>query len=518
MRLLRKSEGVEMAIEAALNRETGGSLTVAERLAEALNGRGVPYCHWKSNVNLAEAMGGQTDLDILVERKYLAQALTILLDLGFKEAVVKRRAATPGIYHYYGLDSTTGQLVHVHLFSNIITGESYVKTHWLPFDHMLLESTVKHGIVQIPSKPAELALFICRILIKYGSLPDLLHLLRRPADVRDELTWLKAETHLGDAFVLLRKYCPVIDEALFVECIRAFDEDSSLVKKLVLAQRIRRRLRIYTKYSVLMRMFTYMNILCSRIWRRVKGYQKDKVLHVGGAVIAFVGPEATGKSTLVSDCSQWLGGVFAVKRVHAGKPPPSWLTLPFHRSLPLLRRFLPGYRSSYRLTRASRPSAEGPPQAERASLIQAVRAITLAWDRRRLLVRARRSAAHGDIVICDRYPSGNVGAMDSARLRPVTTASGLGVSIYNWLARLENRLYEEIPPPDVVLRLHVSLETARRRNRDRIKKEGDAYLISRHKQNKEWHKAGVKYVYDIDTETSLTETSLDIRRRIWGTL
>ncbi|MGH8602895.1 MAG: hypothetical protein ACREXR_09045, partial [Gammaproteobacteria bacterium] len=248
-----------MAIEAALNRERGGSLALAERLAEALNGRGIPYCHWKSNVNLAEAMAGQTDLDIFVERKYLAHALNILLELGFKEAVVKRRAATPGIYHYYGLDSTAGPLVHVHLFSNIMTGESYAKSHWFPFDKMLLENTVKQGIIQIPSKPAELVLFICRIFIKYGSLPDLLHLLRSPGDVSGELTWLKAETHLGEALILLKKYCPVIDEALFVECIKAFDEDSSLIKKLVLAQRMRRRLRIYAKYSALMRMFIYID-------------------------------------------------------------------------------------------------------------------------------------------------------------------------------------------------------------------------------------------------------------------
>ena len=41
----------------------------------------------------------------------------------------------------------------------------------------------------------------------------------------------------------------------------------------------------------------------------------------GGVVVAFVGSEACGKSTLLAATEHWLRPQFAVRRVHAGKPP-----------------------------------------------------------------------------------------------------------------------------------------------------------------------------------------------------
>ncbi len=52
----------------------------------------------------------------------------------------------------------------------------------------------------------------------------------------------------------------------------------------------------------------------------------------------------------------------------------------------------------------------------------------------------------------------------------------------NWLAQLEKRLYKRIPPPDVVLNLRVSIEIAKKLNRERLKSDRDAadYLETRH--------------------------------------
>lgn len=153
-------------------------------------------------------------------------------------------------------------------------------------------------------------------------------------------------------------------------------------------------------------------------------------------------------------------------------------------------------------------------------LIYAFRSVTLAWDRRNLLIRTRRAATKGEIVICDRYPSEVVGAMDSPRLHECMATTGLVATIYNSLARLEASLYRKIPPPDIVLRLKVSVETAKRRNRERIKvdKESDAYLESRHRYAGEWRMAGVTCVCDVDTERTMAETILNVKKIIWDAL
>jgi hypothetical protein len=94
------------------------------------------------------------------------------------------------------------------------------------------------------------------------------------------------------------------------------------------------------------------------------------------------------------------------------------------------------------------------------------------------------------------------------------------LAIYSWLARLEQWMYRQIPPPDIALRLKVSIETAKRRNRERIKagKESDVYVEHRHRQSPDWYKSGTKCTYDIDTEQPLIETVLHVKKVIWESL
>src|SRR5690606_21750906 len=96
--------------------------------------------------------------------------------------------------------------------------------------------------------------------------------------------------------------------------------------------------------------------------------------------------------------------------------------------------------------------------------------------------------------------------------------TGAMVAIYNRLARLEHRLYSQIPPPDIVLRLRVSLETALQRNRERNLQDGEGYLAARHRQSQAWHVPGARSVCEIDTERSLAETLRRVKEAIWESL
>jgi adenylate kinase family enzyme len=108
--------------------------------------------------------------------------------------------------------------------------------------------------------------------------------------------------------------------------------------------------------------------------------------------------------------------------------------------------------------------------------------------------------------------------MDSPRLEEESQKTGPIVSLYNSLARVEKRLYEQISAPDLVLRLNVSLETAKKRNRERNVQDKEAYLAARHRQVQEWRLPGTRYVYDIDTEKPLKETICSIKKKIWESL
>jgi thymidylate kinase len=494
--------------------------TLVDCLADTFNREGIVYCHWKSNIALAQATAGMIDLDLLVDRRFLPQALAILSKLGFKAAAAKWGANPTSIGHYYGLDPDTKQLIHVHLFSRVLTGESYVKSHVFPFEAMLLENVYYSGAIRVTSKPAELVLFTLRMFIKYGSLFDLVSLRRKSESITSELRWLRSGGNLSEALSLLKNYCPVIDEQLFVKCVETLDGDHSLFARMMLAQQVRRRLKVYAKYTFLKRLLAYAQMLWAEVQRRLRTKQQNKVLQAGGAVIAFVGADATGKSTLVTETGRWLGDTFAVAVIHTGKPPSSWLTAPLNLVLAFGRRAGSSQRINHLKSQKTFSDSSLALHSFRgvSSLLYALRVISLAWDRQQLILKSRRRAAEGEIIVCDRYPSRVIGAMDSPCLVEESLKTGPLVAIYNGLARLEKQLYAQIPPPDIVLRLRVSLDTALQRNRERDQQDRAGYLEARHRQSQEWQMPGIRCIYEIDTEQSLEDTICKVQEAIWESL
>src|SRR5947209_6643873 len=142
----------------------------------------------------------------------------------------------------------------------------------------------------------------------------------------------------------------------------------------------------------------------------------------------------------------------------------------------------------------------------------------LAWDRRALALRLRRKAANGWIVLCDRYPSAQVGAIDGAAL-PLP-AAGAGGRLKGYLARLENRLYREIAPPDIVVRVVAPAEVAVERNRQRRepgKEKSDNYVAYNHRHVRlpSFRSA---HTVELDTNRSRTETAQDLHGILWQLL
>jgi thymidylate kinase len=497
-------------------------LALIQNLVATLNQSGISYCHWKGNYSLDRVLSGEKDFELLVDRRSFNQTLSILLGLQFKRAVVQGEERTPGVSHYYGLDQRTGQLVHVHLYRNLLTGESFIKSHWLPFECMLLENLDTLDGVRVPTRATELISHTLRVFIKYGSLLDLIYLFWERKDTNAEFRWLLDGTDLTETLRILKDYSPLIDESLFTQCIDCFRRPSSLVERMALSRRVRGRLAGFERHSALVRWFKYAQLLRNVAWRRANGNRKNKMFHTGGAVVALVGPEATGKSTLVAECARWLGAAITVRTVHAGKPPSSWLMAPVNLSLPLLRTLLPRLRTTSLEGHRSKVDSNEPNHefAGLSTVVYSIRAVTLAWDRRRLLLATRRAAADGVVVLCDRYPSETIGTMDSPRLRERVDQRGVIAGICNWLARVEGKLYAQIPAPDLVLKLRVSIETAKVRNRERVKvdKESDTYVESRHRQLASWSRIATKHVCDIDTDQPLSETIKTVKQEVWAVL
>ncbi len=490
------------------------------KLIEALNEKNIRYCHWKSNFSLTSALAGDLDLDLLVDRSDLTNALNVLTSLGFKRAFVRNTPEIPGVSHYYGFDPDTAILIHVHLFTNVLTGESFVKSHMFPFENMLLADGYQFEGIRVTSKSAELVIFIVRHMIKYGSLLDIIYLIGKSEEIKAELLWLLDGADIDKATEYLAEYCPVVDSDLFKQCIQSLSLNTSMLSRILLARKMRRRLFIYKRNSFFAHHRSYGMFLSGYIFQRMRGLRRNKMIESGGSVIAILGADATGKSTMVKETKRWLGSVFATRKVHAGRPPSTLMTAPLNLILQLIRRLKPGISGQYNAPATNETNAPEKPPKGISALLLGVRSVVLAWDRRALLLKVHRWAANGQIVICDRYPSEIVGAMDSPRLQRAPGMPGIIGKIYRRLESMEKRLYQQIPPPDVALKLHVSVATAKQRNNDRNKpgKETDEYLEYRHSLNRKWQKPGTQYMYDVDTEQTLEATILNVKKNIWESL
>jgi len=149
-------------------------------------------------------------------------------------------------------------------------------------------------------------------------------------------------------------------------------------------------------------------------------------------------------------------------------------------------------------------------------LLFTLRAVFLAYDRRVLLARAFARASNGSIILSDRYPSLSHGAPDSPQLQPLDISRNR-YPIRYLLARIEKRLYQEIPPPDLVVSLKVPIEVALLRNKTRGKEEPEDFVRLRHAQSSNMD-FGNTPTCEVMTDQPLDETVLEIKNAIWDAL
>lgn len=491
------------------------SRSLIQTLIDRFNQESVLYCHWKS-----KTLQGESDVDFLISNQSIALATEILMQLGFKAATPKWRDSQPGVFHYYGYDDYQDEYVHLHLFTRVLSGESLMKDHLFPFEEMFFKETYSIDGLVVTSKEAEFVLFVLKSFIRYGSLLFSIREFRGKENTREEFLSIKAGSDIAKVMENLTTYCPVVDEALFLECINAIENGAWYPRKWILAQKMRWRLRIYRKSGFFGRWLGLAKFLGATYIKKLKRQKGSKILVNGGAIIAIVGADATGKSTMVEAISSWLRRNFVVDTVHAGKPPSTLQTYPFNFLLSMNRWFKRKGRSFRGME--DDPSSSGievhAKTEKQKSLLFAIRAVCLAWDRRTLLLKVRRASANGGIIVCDRYPTNTAGMMDSPRLVELPDEKGLTKSLYNWLARVERNIYRQIPPPDIVLRLRVSLENAKIRNSSREIVDDEIYLQSRHEQVKDWFVSGARHIRDIDTNHSLETTIAQVKQVVWSSL
>lgn len=476
---------------------------LSRQLIDALHENRIRYCHWKSNLLIAEALGGYDDLDLLVRRSDVSAFEAILFSLGFKEASNKNLEIA-SVKHFYGHDTDTGEILHLHVYYQIKTGPSWTKSIRFDFEPVLLENAVLHetGIL-VPEKHIEYVMFIIRIMMKYSKVNEYLLVRREEKRTVREIAYLRDGMDRGK----LRQFLSERFESLSEEDLERYAAvilKGSFVNRFRNAMELRRKIRKYIYQGPFENAWNNFTQLCYRVSNKLV-YKQKKNLHSGGAVIVVAGLDATGKTTITGQLKKWLGKNFTVREAHFGKPSSTWLTFPFNFLIRIARR-----KTSIDSDLRSSTKKEGSGK----SMVFIVRQVILAYDRYALAKRIWKKAGNGNIILCDRYKSEDFGVMDSKRL-----IVGQYSGFKRKLAALENRLYEKMPQPDVMFYLTVPVDVAVKRNEERIKKgkESEQFLRIRHEQNQNLqYKA--KVLAKVNTDQPFEAVIAEIKSVVWNNI
>ncbi|MBP7242358.1 hypothetical protein [Amaricoccus sp.] len=477
-------------------------------LLDALDHARIRYCHWKSNVRLLESLSGEGDLDVLVHREDAAAFTALLLECGFKLTASANGIGHPGVLHAFALDPDRATLVHAHVYFQIVTGDSVAKCYRLPLEDMLLAGTRRLHGVPVPSPEAELVAFVLRIALKHVRPFELLVVNRDYPAVVEELDWLRDSANAAAAEDLWRQLLPDAPVSLFRAAQDAIADRGDLLRRIRVSWRIRGHLQNWRRLGPLAattsQLWRLLMLALGRLQRR-----RGKIPTSSGIIVAFVGPKASGKSTLTGAVARRLGRNYRVWQVHVGKPPATALTLLPRLMLPLGRRIWASHRTQ---------GFEAPPGADRSrfSFVYVLRVAILAYERRALVRRCWRAAAAGSIVIADRYPSVTAGATDSSHFCEADVARCQS-RVKRWLMSLERRLYAGLPGPGLVVSLSAPIQTTLRRDAERVKTGGPnpEAVIRRRDRETIAEYPGIRVV-TIDTDHPLDETAAAAMRAVWS--
>lgn len=446
----RAGPRVRPCTEIALSSGGVSALRASQDLREALSARNVRFAHWKSNGHLAEALAGETDLDLLVHRGDEAAFRNALQDLRALPMTSPPWARYPEIEDWLILDAAAGALLHLHVHFEMLTGLKRVKHLRLPWKVELLASVRPDPASgwPIPSAEMELLNLLVRIWAKMPLARRLLKW-KIPGHIQNELHWLQAQTDPARLAALARQLGFAGD---FQD---AFDSGAAAIR---LGRRFNtdlfRHFRMSWPEALARAALLNTRLALTRLWLKTVGpVQVRKALPMGGAMISLVGSDGSGKSTLGRDLEKWLRYKLDAHLLYmgSGDGAAGWVNAGKRRLSALWKRRGPKTASA---AKSLRPAS---------GIERLYRLLDLLLLRRKLrLVRlGRKLAGRGSVILTDRYPQMQVnGISDGPRQQ-----EGRG---FAWAARSEMKLHRAAATlgPDLVIKLKIDPQTAQLRKPD----------------------------------------------------
>ncbi len=481
--------------------EEQAALNIITDLCEALAAQKIDYCHWKSNAYLDRSASGDNDLDLLVSRGHAQRFLEILFGLGFKESLLPGAEELPGVMSFYGYGPKSGRLVHVHAHFQLVLGNDLFKNYRLPLEKVYLASSVQGDLFRVPAPEFELVVLVIRMVIKHSTWDAILMRHGQLSKTeRHELNDLSTEETLSKVEPILL-HLPGLSQSLFDLCLQSIQSGCSFGTRVKAGRQLEKALRTCA------RRLHGLDILLKfsrRVWypilQRIFKHEPKNHFATGGLLIAIVGGDGAGKTTVINELYDWLSRNHEVKKLHMGKPAWSWTTTIIRATLKIgtILRLYPFEGDIYE--ESFQP--HGTPWF--------IRAVTTARDRYLTYIQARRFSSNGKLVLCDRYPLLGFMKMDGPQCKEALSPSKKTSGFLQFLVNKEGFYYQQIQLPDLLIVLKVDPEIAVQR------KVEETELSVRARSTEVWELDWEKQsAFTVNANKSKEETLAQVMALVW---
>ncbi|MBF8964678.1 hypothetical protein I0P70_15620 [Pontibacter sp. FD36] len=465
----------------------------SERLLQKLLAHEIRFAHWKSNGHLLKSLAGKTDLDLLVQPDDCAKYEACLTQLGYKKIISQAWSSYPLVEDWLGFDEATGNLLHLHTHYALVTGIQHVKHLYLPWLEQFFEHVIYDAATgwPIPTPALEAIILFIRIWAKMPPSERLKSNPTIPVYLKEELAYLLSKTNSEELSQLCKELQLRVppDFGATVHSIMANQKSASILGvSIYFYEQLKSYYRTPWSVSVLKSHLHKLRIRSSRASSKLSGpFKFGKTLVKGGKVIAFVGSDGSGKSTLTRDVLNWLTYKIDAHYFYFGKNP---FIFSYNKQIISKTDLL------FKRDRFSQILRK---------LIGNTYYPLLINRKIEMLEHAKKMSRTGSVVICDRFPQLDVKGMnDGPHLLPK-----------DWCADLEMKKFRQVRDydADLVFRLLVSPEVACAR-----KPEHNTDMIKLKCENISKISFGSSQVIDIDADQPYEQVLLRVKQVIWENL
>lgn len=503
-------------------------MNIMQSVFKAFDNQNIRYIHFKSNCNLDESFEGKADFDVLVDKSRLEDIEVILSTSNGKRYNPVKYGRYPGVDNWIILDNETGILYHLHLHYQIVSGKALIKDYVIPWEELLFETRIKNSTydIYITNPNLELLLLTVRSVIKSHFSDRIkadLGMYKMHSSLLNEKKELLAQIYNDKVTSYIEKLFPLKYQEIVKRC--ALKEIVSGREFVTLSKAVRAGLKEYRRLSPIK---ANTSAFCERVGdirNKILARKFDKniitkktSLH-GGAIIAFVGSDGAGKSTVTNEIQKWLSKKIECKRFYMGTG---------DGKTTLFGKLIKG--AGAKVQSAESSDAPTSVTTQRLSLLREPKKYLRKYFKMLLISDVEKNnykkiigmnqyRINGGISVLDRYPQIEIpGQNDGPKIGQYIPYFGESKT----LKRLQHKEVGYLSivtkiKPDIVFRLNISAETALLR-KDDLKKDDPIAVQNFRKKVEDVKKIEFQgaTIVDIDAEQPFDQEILQIKRILWN--